>query len=239
MELEMDDRIRFFLEQKMRMPLSDLPTEGIEIRESSRNKDAPWKRLSISRVGNGALVTGISRIIRAVEPVIQNMSIWELFHPYGLAELRYALSQADGKSLREGFHYTLAEKQYIHPADTSPAPVKVLVENEDPENKNPQSGLQRSSSGKYFQPAFAVYDNGKEAAYSGIHWVAPEIVEIGVETQETHRKRGYGFVLVAAATEWVLNQGALAYYRVFPTNTASIHIARKLGYKLTWQNIYA
>ena len=134
MELEMDDRIRNYLEQKIKMPINDLPTEGIEIRESAHNRDAPWKRLSIFRVGNGVLVTGISRIIRVVGPVVRDMSVWELFHPYGLSELRYALSDSDSKSLREGFHYTLVEEYFIKPLDTPLTPVKVLEESKDPES---------------------------------------------------------------------------------------------------------
>ena len=235
----MDARIRFYLERKFELSLRDFPSEGIEIRESTIHRDAPWKRMSIVRIGQSVLATGIPRVVQAIRPVIQDMSVWELFHSTGASELQRALNPSDAATLREGFHYTIKKEQYLRRQALSEMVVKVLESNSPTHAARFKAGSQSTSSGPYFQPAFAIFQEDKEVALSGIHWISPHLVEIGVETNKAHQHKGYGLALVAAATEWILDQGAVVYYRAFPSNIGSVRIARKLGFELTWQNVYA
>jgi GNAT superfamily N-acetyltransferase len=237
--MTMDAEIQFYLERKFGLSFNDFPSEGIEIGESTKHRDTPWKRMSIVRIGHGVLATGIARVIRAIEPVIKDMSVWELFHSTGVAELQRTLSPSDAETLREGFHYSIKKKQYIRRQALSEAVTKVLESDSPLDNTEFNSGSQRTPSNQYFQPAFAIYEEDKEVASSGIHWLSSHLVEIGVETSKAYQKKGYGLLVVASATEWILGQGAVVYYRAYPSNIGSVRIARKMGFKLIWQNIYA
>jgi len=162
-----------------------------------------------------------------------------VFHSTGVEELRQALFTADAETLREGFHYTLKRENYTPPEKHSIAPAMILdEENPGTADVSPATDGQ-SFMGQYFIPAFGIYWGGGRVAAAGIHRIFPDLIEIGVETREAHQKKGYGLAVVAAAAEWVLAQGALPYYRAFPTNIGSVKIARRLGFRLTWQNIYA
>ncbi|MBW1836744.1 MAG: GNAT family N-acetyltransferase [Deltaproteobacteria bacterium] len=154
-------------------------------------------------------------------------------------EFRRALFAADAETLREGFHYTLKRENYTPPEKHSIPPVMILDEDTPGAADKPPLTDPQSSMGQYFTPAFGIYWGGGQVAVAGIHRISPDLIEIGVETIATHQKKGYGLAVVAAAAEWVMAQGALPYYRAFPSNTGSVRIARRLGFKLTWQNIYA
>jgi hypothetical protein len=231
--MAMDARIRFYLERKFGLSLNDFPSAGIEIRESTRHRDAPWKRMAIVRIGHGVRATGIPRVIRAIRPVIQDMSVWELFHSTGASELQHALNPSDAETLREGFHYTIKKEQYVRRQSLSEMVTKVLESDSPPHSTHFKSKSQPTPSGPYFQPAFAIFQGDKEVAFSGIHWISPHLIEIGVETSKAYQKKGYGLSV------WILGQGAVVYYRAFPSNMGSVRIARRMGFKLTWQNVYA
>ncbi|MBU1356755.1 MAG: GNAT family N-acetyltransferase [Candidatus Edwardsbacteria bacterium] len=55
---------------------------------------------------------------------------------------------------------------------------------------------------------------------------------ISVATNEKHRKKGYGKMVVSAAVNWCFDHDILPIYYVRSDNIASIALARSLGFKL-------
>lgn len=219
-----------YLETDLGFPLHSMPPKGVEVRASPRRRDQEDARMLIVRIDQGALATGIPRVITTITPVVHQLGIWELFSPFGLAELSRALASEHIEVKGGGFHYTLTDKQYCPLQTLSEKPIKLLLEGMLPEKE--------LFDKKRFD-AFAIYQEGRQAALSQVSWKTEKFIEISVETHEAFRQRGYGLAVVAAAVEWILAQGAVAHYATLPSNIPSVRIARKLGFTLTWQEIYA
>ena len=66
-----------------------------------------------------------------------------------------------------------------------------------------------------------------------------DVATFGVMTEVDYRDQGFGVAVVSAATEWVLNQGAVAWYGAYADNIPSLRIARRLGFQLFLQTIGA
>jgi len=235
----MDDRTRFYIEREYGFSLESFPSTGITLRESPARRDEPGNRMVITRMGQGVLATGIPRVIRAIALVIRAMGMWELFSPVGVADLRRALRPEESETLGEGFHYTVGNEKRLRPVKFAHTTVRLLEPDAPPDEDDLVAAPQRLPPGQDFVPAFAVYQDDKQVASSGIRWKSPGFVEIGVSTHEDYRGRGYGLAVVASAIYWILAQGAVAYYPVAPSNVPSVRIARRLGFSLTWQEIYA
>lgn len=60
---------------------------------------------------------------------------------------------------------------------------------------------------------------------------------ISVATNEKHRKKGYGKMVVSAAVNWCFDHDILPIYYVRSDNVASIALARSLGFKLKAREI--
>ncbi len=58
------------------------------------------------------------------------------------------------------------------------------------------------------------------------------VVNIGVETAEEHKKKGYGASNVAALTYYLLDTGMTVEYTVDNENEVSIRLAEKIGFTL-------
>ncbi len=232
----MDDRVRLFLEKDSGFALASFPSRGIEIRESPARTDEPKNRMKIYRLGDAALVTGIPRAISVIEPVIPTLDILELFSPIGLAELSRALGPKDAESLSNGLDYTMTSRSDLRLPKLSPMPERLP---ELPDEPPEEAMLPVPVPGRKTIDAFAICHDGKKASRSCIIWLCPGFVEIGVATEDEYRGRGYASAVVAVATRWILERGAVAHYGAFTTNVPSLRIARRLGFTLTWQTIGA
>lgn len=64
------------------------------------------------------------------------------------------------------------------------------------------------------------------------HPSSPHVADIGVMVADTHRRRGVGRALLAAAADWARDVGiAKLELSVFPHNTAAIALYEELGYE--------
>lgn len=64
-------------------------------------------------------------------------------------------------------------------------------------------------------------------------------IEIGVDTAERYRCRGYGKACAAALVRELSSMGHTAVYECASGNTASIRLAESIGGRLTYKKIYA
>ncbi len=214
-----------FIELALGFAPDSFPQRGVELRETPVRLDQPGDRMMIRRIGNVAIATGIPRVLNAIAPVVGSLSLWELFSPFGEAELQRALGPADGGRLHHTFHFTLINQREFRPYQGDVPTVRLLpadfaVTREDVD-------------------AFAVCEDDEAAALTSIRSSVPDYVYIGVETEEGHRRKGLGLAVVSATTDWILQQGAVAHYNTTPHNTASVRLARRLGFILTSELISA
>jgi RimJ/RimL family protein N-acetyltransferase len=247
----MDVRVRRFLERELGFSLETFPKEGVEVRESPARSDKRGGRIKILRIGDSALATGIPRLVDAIAPVVRSISVWELFSPLGIAELRRVLSPEDGKGLEIGFDYTLISPSDFIPAETAHKPVALRKADIPPCEFDSRMRERRKPVAEDFVWAFACYHEDRDAksvtlpefgprcaAVAVIIWRdVPDVAFYGVGTEENYRGQGYGLAVVSAATEWTLKQGAVAYYGASASNIPSLRIARRLGFSLTWETI--
>ena len=250
----MDDRIRKHLENELGLSLQSVPYKGINISESPKRTDKPGNRLLIYHILNrdGVLITAIPRIIDAIIPVAQSMSMWELFSPLGIADLQRVLQPKGIESLFHGFDYTLTDKRDFRPAVTSYVPVPLTKSDIPSEQFDLRMSERKQPVSENFIWAFACYHRNHEATATRlatfgpccasiaiIIWKDGPVATYGVGTEEGYESQGYGLAVVSAATKWVLEQGEVATYGAYTTNIPSLRIAHRLGFQFTWQTIWA
>ena len=251
---DLDPRVQSYLEGRMGLPLAAFPRASMGVRESPKRTDEHGNRLFIVRIADGALATGIPRIVAAIAPVLRSMTISELFSPLGQAELGRAMEPGGIAPLALGFDYTLAGQRDFRPVKTRHTPVALTRKDIPPEQLQLRMSERRphvEAKQEDFVWAFACYHDDADAtatelapfgprcaSIAVIIWKAPDLAEFGVGTEEGFRGRGYGLAAVSAATKFVLEQGAVAWYGAYATNVPSLRIARRLGYGLAWQTIW-
>ena len=182
------------------------------------------------RVGGGAVFSGRGEVIQLLRPTVESLTLWELFSAFGLEELRRASEPHGLKPQGGSFHYTLTDAADLREVGGGGVVSCVLPPDFDSDPAN---------FDQEFVAAFCVNVDGSLISTAGIRWKSDRFVEIEVRTDREYRGKGYGLSVVYAATDWILQRGAAAHYAVHPTNTPSIRIVRRLGYELTWQEIYA
>jgi GNAT superfamily N-acetyltransferase len=70
-------------------------------------------------------------------------------------------------------------------------------------------------------------------ASAWLSWQSPRFAEISVRTQSGYRRKGLGRSVVAAAAQYVLENGRTPLYAVSTHNQASIQLAESLGFANT------
>jgi RimJ/RimL family protein N-acetyltransferase len=252
---DLDERVRFHLEGELGFSLDSFPSAGAIVCESPKRSDEEENRLSIIRIGEGALATGIPRVAAAISPVIRSLTVEELFSPLGLAELGRAMGPEDGESLAHGLDYVLTDMREFRPVETPHAPVplgKRDIPREQFEMRMSERRSPAEAQQEDFVWAFACYHDDEDAeatelalfgprcASIGIViWKTEELAGYGLWTEEAYRGRGYALAVVSAATKFVLDQGAAAIYGAYTTNIPSLRIPRRLGFTYAWQTIWA
>ena len=233
--------------------LEALPDQGVSVRVSDSRTDQPKNRLLAQQVAgkNGVLITGIPRIVKAVSDCAQTVTGWELFSPLGLAEVGRVLPAADAECLDEthSLDFVLAEYERFRPATLEHTAVALARKEIPAEEFDLRMAERRPSETDDFIWAFACYHHdpsvpAKELAPFGPHcasiavvmWNGSEdIAALGVGTEEPLQGQGYGLAVVSAATQWILDQGAVAWYGAYADNVPSLRIARRLGFSLVCQ----
>ncbi len=253
----MDPRIEKRLVDESGLPLAAFPARRVIIQESAKRTDEPNNRLVVQRISkrDGVLITAIPRVVAAIRPVLQSMTTWEIFSPLGINELRRALGPRDAESLPQtyGFDYVLTNQKDFRPVRTGHVAVPLRKKDIPPEQFDLRMSERRKPIPEDFIWAFACYHNDPDAtptelgpfgplcaSIAVVIWKAgPDIASYGVGTEEAYRGQGYGLAAVSAATKWMLEQGAVAWYGAYASNVPSLRLARKLGFKLIQQTIGA
>ncbi len=245
----MDDRLRGWLEARTGLPLGAFPRDGVALRVSPARSDQPRNRLEVRQVvGKGVLATGIPRVVDALSRCLPAMSAWEVFSPLGLAEIRRGLDPADARSLDRihGLDLALTGGEGFRPAHTHHRPVALHKQDIPAEQFALRMGERRPSERDDFTWAFACYHDDpaapatelapfgpRSAAIAIVIWEgSEEVAGFGVGTEQGFRGQGYGLAAVSAATQWVLDQGAVAWYGAYADNIPSLRLARRLGYRV-------
>jgi len=81
------------------------------------------------------------------------------------------------------------------------------------------------------QPVVGAYAGGRLVAVAGYELWGNAIAHIAVITHPQYRGQGYGKAVVSRLTAEVLRQGLVPQYQTLETNTASLAIARGLGFE--------
>lgn len=83
---------------------------------------------------------------------------------------------------------------------------------------------------------YATYIDHKMVSIASAYYSSEYVMDIGVQTLNSHRKLGAGGLAVSKLCEDVLSQGYTPQYRVQESLIDSVKIAESLGFKkvLTW-----
>ena len=249
----LDGRIRCLLQEELGFELGAFPAKGVQVRASVKRVDEHWKRLKAVRIGDSAVVTCLPSLLDTITPAIQSMTTWELFSPLGEAELRRALGPEVGKELFHGLQYVLSDRGSFRPARTPHTP-RPLGKDDIPSAQHVlRMSERRRPVRDDFIWAFACYRDSENVSASDLAEFGRQCVSIaiviwnegqgiatyGLGTHEGYRGQGYALANMTAATDYVLEQGGVAYYEAAVTNIPSLRIPRRLGFTFAWQEMRA
>lgn len=85
-------------------------------------------------------------------------------------------------------------------------------------------------------PRFVIRDRQRDntlVASAGLNWQTPHFAELSVNTHPEYRRQGYGRSVVAAMADYLLSNGRTPLYLVADNNTASLEVARQVGFRDT------
>ena len=253
----MDRRIRSRIESDSGLPIEAFPPEGIALSKSPRRTDEPGNRLLIQRIAssNAVLMTAVPWVLELITSAVGSMSPSEIFSPLGVQELRRALPTGVTQTLPEtyGCDYVLIDQSLFRPAATRHTPLALGRKDIPPEQIELRISERRKPVADDFVWAFACYHNDPDAPATELAPFGPrcasiaiviwgdgsDIATLGVGTEVGYRGQGFAVAVVSAATEWILNQGAVAWYGAYADNIPSLRIARRLGFQLFSQTIGA
>jgi RimJ/RimL family protein N-acetyltransferase len=245
----MDNRIRKYIESIAGLSLDSFPDEGVSIYVSDARTDKPKNRLLVQRVKekNGVLITGIPRIVEVLKSNLGSMTSWEIFSPFGLQMIKRILPSNDAMDVdgNYGFDYFLTEHANFHPVNSEHEVTVLKKKDIPPGDYQLRMGERRSSETDDFTWAFACYHNdsgvrpvrlteyGSQCASAAVvFWKGEELAGLGLATEEALQGQGYALAVVSAATQWILDQNAVAWYGAYSDNVPSLRIARRLGFSL-------
>ena len=241
----MDNRLCTFLASQSGSPVDSWPQHGIDVRVSSQRTDMVRNRLLALSLRNsgGALVTGIERVVEAIRPIIEELSIAELFSPVGTDALRYAMSPGDAQSVikEPDFVCAISSRESFRPTHATPNPVPLTgAEVTDAAHHLgitiPETDASTCSG---LPQAFACRSSQEWVSIATIRWQDSRVAEISdVETKESHRRKGFGIAAVSAATDYILLQDRVAIYGTWQSNVPAWRMIHKLGFRLSHQIIY-
>jgi RimJ/RimL family protein N-acetyltransferase len=251
----MDGRIRRRIEYVTGLPFETFPNEGVKVVVSDARSERPKNRLLVQRVmgKNGVLVTGTPRILKDISRWLNTMTSWEIFSPLGIAEMKRRLSPDDSAALDEdyGLDYYLSEREEFLPFESGHTVTTLTTKDIPPSQYQLRLSERRTIEAGDFTWAFACFSQESPPATRlslfGSHcasiaiviWENDVLAGFGVETEESLWGRGHGLAVVSAATKWVLDQEAVAWYGAYSNNIASLRIARRLGFSLGSSSIRA
>jgi GNAT superfamily N-acetyltransferase len=81
---------------------------------------------------------------------------------------------------------------------------------------------------------FGVYEGGELMAVASVSDKGHNIYEIGVEARPDSKGRGLGSIVVSAAGDWILAQGAVMFASAAHWNVPSGRNLRRLGMQYTY-----
>jgi RimJ/RimL family protein N-acetyltransferase len=123
--------------------------------------------------------------------------------------------------------FTIESEEYLQvmvldPARFEPV-VNVLVTHEEGIGGRPRFVIRNRTRGN------------EVLAAASVNWLYPHFAEVSVTTQAGQRRQGYGRSVMAALVNYLLGKGIRPLYVVRTDNTASIRLARNLGFFDTGQ----
>jgi RimJ/RimL family protein N-acetyltransferase len=252
----MDSRITGWIEDKAGFSLDMFPDQGIRIEISTARSDEPKNRLLAQHIEGqeGVLITVIPRLLEPVRQSIHGLTARQLFSASGLAIIKHALPPDDTAHLDEnyGLDYFLADSKIFQPV-TPRHKVLELKKKDIPRGDEAlRLSERRSTETGDFTWAFACYHNDPSlpakvlpeygprcASVAVIFWRDDVVAGLGVATEEGLRGQGYATDVVSVATQFLLAQGAVAWYGAYADNLPSFRIPIKLGYSLVYSSFSA
>jgi RimJ/RimL family protein N-acetyltransferase len=252
----LDNRIQKWIANTAGLPVTAFPGEGIHVQVSEARTDEPKNRLLVQRIigQNGVLVTGIPRVVEGLKETVKSLTSWEMFSPFGLAEIKRSLSPDDAQHLDEyyGLDYFLTDLQNFRPVKPLHKVIPIKKKDIPSGDEKLRAGERRSTEKGDFTWAFACYHNDpgvsaitlpeygpRCASIAVIFWKNDDLAGFGVGTEEKLRGQGYALDVVSAGTQFILDQGGVAWYGAYTNNIPSLRIPRRLGYALVHSSFSA
>jgi GNAT superfamily N-acetyltransferase len=179
-----------------------------------------------------AVFTVPATLLPAVAAAIRDRAVAEVFDRAFLAQLfGECVERIIGPAVRHCADSTdfrpvdARGTRLLHPDDD--AALRALAAACGPEDWD-ESGLQ-ASLGVARPPTFGCFVSDELAA-AGLLIPKGPLRNIDIATHPAYRRRGYGRAVVSAMTAHALAEGVLPHYQALATNTASLALARSLGF---------
>lgn len=177
-------------------------------------------------------------------------AIWHLLqHVQGWTciESSQSVAPALGKLIEQHLQAPVRYLQDIHHTLTQPAPdllhpqVRLLTLRDLPLIEAAQPAMPRDQTEWMLTEgamAGALVD-GQLVAWAQTYAISAKYCDVGVFTQETHRRRGFSSACTALVAKTMQQRGLIPVWSTGETNLASLAVARKVGFCEVGRMVYS
>ena len=214
--------LRSYLEKKLGAPLDTAGSGPLPILATEPREAGP-KRLWAIKIGNRGLVTTCARWVDSLRPVIDSLTLDELFTTFGAYELA-RVTLPDGVGIWGPSWRYIGDEQCFRPAEiVRPVPF----------TPSELASIDREIFWHCFDDeaiiGFGIVRNGGIAALSAVRSEGEGIFEIGLDVIPQAKGEGLGRAVFSAAGRWILGKGGLILAITAPWNVPSARLIRSLG----------
>lgn len=173
----------------------------------------------------------------AIWRLLQNVQGWTCI------ESSPSVAPALGKLIEQNLHVPVRYLQDIHHTLTQPAPdlphpnVRLLAMDDVPMIQAAQPREQIEWMLREGAIAGAIV-NGELVAWAHTYCLSPRYCDIGVFTQEAHRRRGFSSACTALVAKAMQQRGFTPVWSTGETNAASRAVAAKIGFQEVGRLVY-
>ena len=196
----------------------DEPAQGPPLAPSLRNG-----RLAAVKVGESAAVVARADLVETLRPIVAGLHPDLLFSPLGCYELA-KVTLPKGYSVWGPAWLLFGDESTVRPL-TDDRPVQ--ASESDLRDADREIFWHTHIDGSLAR--FAVFEDDRLVALATVEDEGEPVWEIGMDVVPDAKGRGLGRAVVAAAAEWILQNGRVAMATVGPFNVPSARTLRSVG----------
>ncbi len=215
------ETLRPWLEAKIGARLDLLGLDPIPVYETEEQSSSA---LFAARIGERGLVTTQKQWLEQLKPIVQNLTLEELFSTFGGYELARVLLPDGYGVWGPSWFYIGDEDSFREVGDHCPVQLSAAELAEAVDYRIFWHCFEDEA-----MTGFGIFEDGKLASLAAVRSEDDHVWEIGIDTAPEAKGRGLGRAVVSAAGRWILENNRFIFASTAPWNIRSARTLRSVG----------